>query len=142
MSGTTMRLTGRDRLATLLVGAAALVYVVWVTANGADDETDVRVVTGIVLALGFVASASAVVPGFEGLMHGSKAYLIVSSLLGLGAFVAGIAALVTGQEVWLLLLVVSTVVLWALSTLRHAAAGDASGRVPPPADAGGLAASG
>lgn len=134
MIGTTMRLTRRDRLATLLVAAGALVYLVWFTANGAHDETDVRVVTGIVLALGFVASASAVVPGFEGLVHGSKAYLVVSSLLGLGAFAAGIAALVTGREVWLLLLVVTTVVLWAMSTMRHVAAGGTAaprGIAPP-----------
>ncbi|HSD48909.1 MAG TPA: hypothetical protein VLE71_03670 [Actinomycetota bacterium] len=139
MSGTRMQLTWRDRLATFVVAAAALVYLVWFMANGADSKTDVRVIAGIVLALGFVASVSAVVPGFDGLIHGSKLYLAVSSLIGLGAFAAGIAALVTGREVWLLLLVVSTVVLWAMSTVRHAAAGTPRS-VPPPADAGGLAA--
>jgi len=50
--------------------------------------------TGIViLGLGFVASATAVVPGFEDLMHGNKAYLAASSLLGLVAFVAGVLML-------------------------------------------------
>lgn len=134
----TMRLTWRDRLATFVVAAAALLYLVWFSFDDGASETDVRWITAIVLALGFVASASAVVPGFEGLIHGSRLYLAVSSLLGLGAFVAGIAALVTGDEVWLVLLVLATVVLWAMSTMRHAAAAPRS--VPPPADAGGLAA--
>lgn len=134
----TMRLTWRDRLATFVVAAAALLYLVWFSFDDGASETEVRWITAIVLALGFVASASAVVPGFEGLIHGSRLYLAVSSLLGLGAFAAGIAALVTGDEVWLVLLVVLTVVLWAMSTMRHAAASPRS--VPPPADAGGLAA--
>lgn len=139
MSGTWTHLTWRDRLATLVVAAAALLYLVWFVADDGASESEVRWITAIVLALGFVASASAVVPGFEGLIHGSRLYLAVSSLLGLGAFVAGIAALVTGDEVWLVLLVGLTVVLWAMSTMRHAAAAPRS--VPPPADAGGLAAS-
>lgn len=134
----TMRLTWRDRLATFVVAAAALLYLVWFSFDDGASETEVRWITAIVLALGFVASASAVVPGFEGLIHGSRLYLAVSSLLGLGAFAASIAALVTGNEVWLVLLVVLTVVLWAMSTMRHAAAAPRS--VPPPADAGGLAA--
>jgi len=138
MSGMRMHLTWRDRLATSVVAAAALLYLVWFTVGDGASESEVRMITAIVLALGFVASVSAVVPGFEGLIHGSKLYLAVSSLLGLGAFVAGIAALVTGREVWLALLVVTTVVLWAMSTMRHATAAPRS--VPPPADAGGLAA--
>jgi hypothetical protein len=119
-----------------MVAAAAILYVVWLAASDGASETDVRVIAAVVLALGFVASASAVVPGFDGLIHGSRSYLAVSSLLGLGALVAGIAALVTGDGSWLLVLVATTVVLWAMSTRRHAAAGGASGRVPPPADAG------
>lgn len=118
-----MHLARRDRIATFLVAAAALVYLIWFVGDGSLDETDVRVVTGIVLALGFVASASAVVPGFDALLHGSKVYLVVSSLFGLGAFAAGITALVTGDEGALIVLVILTVVLWAISTVRHAAAG-------------------
>jgi len=53
-----------------------------------------------------------------------------SSVLGLVAFVARIAALVTGGGGRLLLLVLTSVVLWAMSTMRHAAAQGPSGRVP------------
>ena len=61
----------------------------------------VRVTGLVILALGFVASASAVVPGFERLVHGSRLYLAVTSVLGLGALVAGL------------------VTLWSSSTAAH-----------------------
>ena len=83
-------------------------------------------VGGIVLALGFWASASAVVPGFDGLLHGSKLYLAITSLLGLGALIAGIMSLVSGSEVALGVLVAATVVLWAASTVRHVISAPAS----------------
>ncbi len=116
----TAHLTSRDRVATVFVGAGALVYLLWLAGVGSRVETDVRVVTGTVLALGFWASASAVVPGFDGLLHGSKLYLAITSLLGLGAFGVGIVALVSGSELALGVLVATTVVLWAISTVRHA----------------------
>jgi hypothetical protein len=110
-------------LATVSVLAAVVVYTLWLAGAGSQDITGVRVVTGVVLALGFVASASAVVPGFEGLLHGSKAYLASASVIGLGALVAGIVALVSGREEILGLLVAATVVLWVVSTIRHSSAG-------------------
>ena len=133
-----MKLTGRDRMATICVVVGALVAAVWLAGMGPEGITGVRVVTGmIVLALGFAASASAVVPGFLELLHGSKAYLAGTSLLGLGALAAGIAALVTGRELMLGLLVGATLVLWALSTARHArATGGGEARPSSPAAAG------
>jgi len=114
-----MHLTSKDRFATVLVAGGALAYALWLVGVGSQGATEVRVITAIVLALGFVASASAVVPGFDGLLHGSKVYLVVASLLGLGAFGAGIAALVSGSEVMLAVLVAADVALWAISTVRH-----------------------
>jgi hypothetical protein len=123
-----MRLTPRDRLATLFVAVAAFVYAFWLAGVGSKDDTGVRVVAAIVLALGVAASASAVVPGFDHLLHGSKAYLAGTSLIGLGAFVAGIAALVTARGSMLGALVAATVVLWAISTVRHSLAAGSAGR--------------
>jgi hypothetical protein len=115
-------------MATFFVAVGALVYALWLAGVGSEGATGVRVAAGIVLALGFGASASAVVPGFNALLRGSKLYLVVTSLLGLGALVAGISALVSGREVVLGLLVATTVVLWAISTLRHTlAAGSTEG---------------
>lgn len=68
------------------------------------------------------------VPGFEGLWHGSKTYLVATSLVGLGAFVAALFALVDADELMLGLLVAATVVLWAVSTVRHSAAVGAAAR--------------
>ena len=100
----------------------------WAIGIGPDGVGAVRVVTGIVLALGFAASVSAVVPGFIELIHGSRIYLVSTSLIGLGALVAGIAALISGRALMLGLLVGATLVMWAVSTARHAMA--ASGREP------------
>lgn len=131
-----VHLTSRDWVATFFVVVAACVYAVWAAA-GSHGETEVRVVTGIVLAFGFAASASAVVPGFEALWHGSKLYLVGTSLLGLGALAAGVTALVTGGESALGVLVAVSVLLWAISTIRHVVAAESAraeagiGRVPP-----------
>jgi hypothetical protein len=127
-----MKLTRRDRFATVLVATAALVYVLWLLGVGSADVTGVRTVASIVLALGFVASASAVVPGFDGLVHGSKTYLVGTSLMGLGALVSGVGALVTGETLALGLLTAATVLLWVVSTARHATVAHGSPSTPGP----------
>jgi len=124
-----MLLARRDRIATLCVALGALVSVLWLAGVGSQGIAGARVVTGIVLALGFVASASAVVPGFVDLLHGSKVYLATTSVLGLAALAAGIAALVGGSEWMLGSLVAATLVLWVLSTARHASAAGRAGTV-------------
>ena len=118
-------------MATACVLVGTLAAAVWLAGVGPEGITGARVVTGIVLALGFVASASAVVPGFTELLHGSKAYLAGTSLLGLGALAAGIAALVSGRELMLGLLVAATLILWAMSTARHARTAGGSGQATP-----------
>jgi len=72
-----------------------------------------------VLATGVAASASAVVPSFMQLLHGSKLYLVATSVIGAIALVAGIIAIVNRNEVMLAVLVVATAVLWIISTVRH-----------------------
>ena len=114
-----MRLTKRDQLASVCVGAGAVLYLLWLLGVGWSGATGVRVVAAVVLALGFVASASAVVPGFSGLMHGSKAYMAGASLLGAGALAAGLIALFQASSLALGLLVGADLLLWAGSTARH-----------------------
>jgi hypothetical protein len=76
--------------------------------------------TGLaVLFCGFLASAGAVVPGFDQLMRGDRRYLVASSLLGVVALVAGIMLLVTNESFWLAALAATTFVLWAMATVRH-----------------------
>jgi hypothetical protein len=73
----------------------------------------------IVLGLGFAASVSAVVPGFDQLLHGSRLYLAVTSLIGLVAFVGGVVMLVIASEVALGVVMGATVVLWTMATIHH-----------------------
>jgi hypothetical protein len=122
------RLTARDRAASAFVALGTLVYLLWLADAELPGLSSVRAVTVAVLALGFAASASAVVPGFDGLIHGSKTYLGVTSLVGTGALAAGIFALVTESEGWLAALVATTLVMWVVSTIRHAIANAPTGR--------------
>ncbi len=119
-----MRLNWRDWVATLCVAVAAALYGLWLAGAILTGTSGVKVVAGTVLALGVIASAFAVVPGFGRLMGGSKPYLVIASLLGVGALVAGIVTLVNGEEAVLAILVVTTIVLWAIATVRHVRASE------------------
>jgi hypothetical protein len=117
-----MNLTWRDGIATVLVAAAAVVYGLWIL--GAVDGLTSQAVAVIVLGLGFLASAMAVVPGFGTLIGGSKAYMAIASLIGVVALVSGVLTVVDGSEAPLAVLVLSTLVLWGLATVRHATSGE------------------
>jgi ABC-type Mn2+/Zn2+ transport system permease subunit len=62
---------------------------------------------------------SAVVPAFAALLRGSRPYLMASSALGLVAFIAGLWAAWANEPIGLAVLVMATLVLWAMSTWRH-----------------------
>jgi hypothetical protein len=117
--GLTMRLPWRDALASLFVAVCAIVVVAWAIGTGLPGFDDVRAIAIVVLVLGVAASASAVVPGFVELLHGSRAYLAAASALGVAALAAGAWALVSAEPAGLALLAAATVVLWAMSTMRH-----------------------
>jgi hypothetical protein len=110
----------RDRIAAVLVAAATLVYVLWLV--GVPGGLTAGSVALVVLALGFVASASAVVPGFAALLRGSRRYLALTSIGGVVALVAGLLTVIQASELTLAVLVVATVALWAAATYRHATA--------------------
>ena len=114
-----MGITVRDRIATVLVGAAVVLAVGRFADLPGLGTFDVVPVTLAVLALGVPASAAAVVPGFAGLVHGSRSYLLVSSGLGLAACAAAFLTLANRTEETLGVLVGLTVVLWAGATMRH-----------------------
>jgi hypothetical protein len=114
-----MRLTTRDRVATVVVAAAVVVAAGWFLSLPGARSMDLRAVTIVVLALGMPVSAAAVVPGFSGLIHGSRAYLFGASALGLVAFALAALTLANGTEETLAAMVVAMVVLWAMSTVRH-----------------------
>jgi hypothetical protein len=115
-----MRLTWRDGLATVFVFVAVLLYVSWLTGMEVLGTSSAHIVGGVVLGLGLAASVTAVVYGVgAGLFRASKAYLAIASMIGLAALVAGVIALVSGNEMMLGALVFATAALWAMSTVRH-----------------------
>jgi hypothetical protein len=124
--GTIMRLTWRDGVATMCVALAALVYVAWLADEEVLGMSGARPLGVTVLLLGLAASVTAVVFGV-GLFRASKLYLAIASLFGLAALTAGIAVLANESKTMLGVLVGSTVVLWIMSTVRHAMAGGRRG---------------
>ena len=123
-----MRLTWRDGVATVCVASAALLYAVWVSEEEVLGLSGARALGVIVLLLGLAASVTAVVFGIgEGLLQASRPYLVIASLIGLAALVAGIIVLVNESEAMLATLVGATLLLWLISTVRHAM-GESRGR--------------
>jgi hypothetical protein len=110
----------RDRIATAIVALAVVVYGLWAAGWALPGMDNVRTTGLVVLGLGFVASASAVVPGFEELMHGNRLYLVVTSLIGFVAFAGGVVMLVNASEIALGVVMAAMVVLWMISTEHHA----------------------
>jgi hypothetical protein len=66
-----------------------------------------------------LAPASAGVPGYGDLLRGSRSYLVGTSVLGILALIAAGVSTVYLDERALAVLVVATLVLWAVSTARH-----------------------
>ncbi len=127
-----MRLTWRDALASVFVLAATLLYLLWLGGVDVFGISSPRVMGIVVMVLGLAASVTAVVYGVgAGLLEASKAYLGVTSLIGLGALVAGVWAVVDANEPMLGALVIATGVLWLLSTVRHAVVAGHEGRHVP-----------
>ncbi|MFN0281580.1 MAG: hypothetical protein ACKVZ6_06375 [Kineosporiaceae bacterium] len=114
-----MRLSKKDATATALVVAAAVVYILWVAGSALPFLGGTRETAAVVLALGFLASATAVVPTFVELLHGGKAYLVATSVLGAVATVAGVQTLVTASGTSFAVLMVTMVVLWLFTTVHH-----------------------
>lgn len=114
-----MRLPKRDVIATGLVAAASVLYLLWAVDAAPSGFSGTRATGLVVLGLGFAASASAVVPGFDQLIRGDRLYLVVTSLMGLGAFGAGVQMLLTASELALGVLMGTMVVLWLIATIHH-----------------------
>ena len=111
-----MRLPKRDIIATGAVAVAVALYLLWLVDAAL---TGTRATGLVILALGFLASATAVVPSFDQLMHGNKLYLAVTSLLGLVALIAGVVMLWSASSAALAVLLAALIALWVISTTHH-----------------------
>ena len=137
-----MRLTFRDGLAALFVGAAGVVYAVWATGT-AMTGLSTRTVAAVVFGLGWAACLAnqnemAVVYGAaSGRLRPPVAYAVVASGVGVLALVTGIVTLVTASGAMLALLVAALGAMWVIATARHMLArpgyrsGGASPRTAP-----------
>jgi hypothetical protein len=114
-----MSLPKKDLIATALVAVAVVLYVLWALEGTLPGMSDTRVTAASILVLGFAASAIAVVPGFDQLVRGNKAYLATTSILGVVALVAGVQVMMTSSGVALSVVVATMIVLWAISTRHH-----------------------
>ena len=114
-----MRLPKTDIIATCLVAAAAVLYLLWAIDSTLPGMSSTRATGVAILVLGFAASASAVVPAFGQLLHGSKAYLVITSLIGLAAAAAGVQMLITTSGAGLTVMMAAMAVLWLIATIHH-----------------------
>ena len=114
-----MNLPKKDVIATGLVAVAGVLYLLWVTGSSPPGMNGMRVTGMVILALGFAASASAVVPSFGQLLHGNKIYVTVTSLIGLAAAIGGVLMLVAESDAGLAVVMAAMVVLWLIATIHH-----------------------
>jgi hypothetical protein len=126
-----MRLPKRDIVATGLVLAAGALYLLWAIDASPPGLSGTRATGLAVLGLGFAASASAVVPGFDELIHGRKTYLAVTSLIGLIALGAGLQVLLSASELALGVLMAVMGVLWLIATIHHLVVAEPSAPAQP-----------
>ena len=114
-----MNLQKRDLVATGLVAAAGVIYLLWLLDALPTAMSGVRATGTVILALGFAASATAVVPTFGQLLHGNKVYPAVTSLLGVVALIAGVVMLVGPSETALAVVMAAMLAMWLIATVHH-----------------------
>jgi len=114
-----MNLPKKDVIATGLVAVAGVLYLLWVTGSSPPGMSGMRATGMVILAFGFVASATAVVPSFSQLLHGNKIYVTVTSLIGLVAAIGGVLMLVAESGAALAVVMGAMVVMWLIATIHH-----------------------
>jgi hypothetical protein len=119
-----MRLTWKDGLATMFVGAAAVLYLQWAGGTTVSETPAPRSLSVGIFALGIGAcyaakSQMAAVYGVEGRPRPPMPYVVLVSVLGAVTLVAGIVAIATGGAPALATLTGAMVALWALATVHH-----------------------
>src|SRR5690348_3003493 len=113
------RLTRRDAVASLLVAAAVTFYALTEAGVDVPGMNSMRMRATAVFVLGvFACGAGAASDAFT--ERGVVLPIIsVLTVLGLGTLVVGVAAIITGGQELLAVLVGGVVLLWFGATLRH-----------------------
>ena len=126
-----MSLTWKDGLATVFVSAAAVLYLLWAGGTTVSGLSGSRALTVAIFGLGVGGCYTAkshmeAVYGVGGRARPPLYYVVLVSVLGGVALVAGIVAFVSGGDAALATLAGTLVALWALATIRHSMS-----RTPP-----------
>jgi hypothetical protein len=119
-----MSLTWKDALATVFVGAAVVLYVLFLGGTTIAGLSGPRALGVAIFALGVGACYTAKsqmqdVYGVGARPRPPLLYVVLASVLGAAMLVAGVIAIVTGSTVALATLTVAMVALWGMSTIRH-----------------------
>jgi uncharacterized membrane protein len=121
-----MSLTWKDGLATALVGAAGVLYLLWVGGTTVAGLSGPRALAVAIFALGIGGCTTArsnmeAVYGVGGRPRPPVLYVVLTSVLGGLTLVAGVVAISGGSTATLAPLTGTMVALWALATIRHGA---------------------
>jgi hypothetical protein len=119
-----MSLTWKDGLATLFVGVAAMLYLLWAGGTTVSGLSGPRALTVAIFGLGVGGCYTAkshmeTVYGVGSRPRPPLYYVVLASVLGGVMLVAGIVALASGGDAALATLTGTMVALWALATVRH-----------------------
>ena len=126
-----MSLTWKDGLATVFVSAAAVLYLLWAGGTTVSGLSGSRALAVAIFGLGVGGCYTAkshmeTVYGVGGRTRPPLYCVVLVSVLGGVALVAGIVAFVSGGDAALATLAGTIVALWALATIRHSMS-----RTPP-----------
>jgi hypothetical protein len=120
-----MGLTWKDGVATLFMGAIAVIYLAFLHGTGLWLISSARGTTTAVFILGMVGGC--MLSGAADLYQQQRqqppavrGWLVIASCCGVVAFAAAVAGLASGSTIALAILVGATGVLWLAATIRHA----------------------
>jgi hypothetical protein len=114
-----MRLTWRDAVVTALAMLVAGIALANVAGTPILFVEDAR---GATLLVGAIGLGMCIVGGSGSTIEAKSPFTIVGGVLGGVAMLLVVAGLFTGSSLALTLLAADTVLLWAVSTVHHAAA--------------------
>ena len=119
-----MTFTWKDGLATVFVGAAGVLYLLWAGGTTVSGLSGPRALTVAIFGLGVGGCYTAKshmedVYGVGGRPRPPLPYVVLTSVLGGVMLVAGIVALAGGSIAALATLTAAMIALWALATIHH-----------------------
>ncbi|MEO3859652.1 hypothetical protein [Acrocarpospora sp. B8E8] len=117
-----MRLTWKDAITTVVMAAVVALYVAYTQGSDLLLASSVRWTTVSILVLGMVGGCAF---GAADQLYGAsrstftRAYTVVTTVLGVTALTAAVVGLIAASEVALTVLFAATATLWLLATVRH-----------------------